>query len=160
MFATQSFLTIGAIMLFGILILNVNRTTLGSEEKKLYSEYFIAATGIAQSLISEVKEKKFDRTVNGQPLNDASTLTLPAQFGVSSGTPVSSFTAIEDYHNHVRTISTPRAGNFTARVNIQYVNENNISQTSNSRTRIKRISVYVTNPFLKDTLSLQTFKSY
>jgi hypothetical protein len=39
MFGTQTFLTIGAIMLFGLLILNVNRTTLSSEEKKLYSEY-------------------------------------------------------------------------------------------------------------------------
>ncbi|HRI47719.1 MAG TPA: hypothetical protein PK559_11490 [Ignavibacteriaceae bacterium] len=147
-------------MLLRLLILNANRTTLNSKESKLYSEYFIAATSIAQSLISEVKERKFDRNVTNQPLNDVNTLTPPISFGVASGTPVSSFTAIEDYHNHQRTVASPCSGNFNTRVTINYVSEVNLNQNLSVRSRVKKISVFVTSPFLKDTLSLHTFKSY
>ncbi len=160
MTGTQIFLTIGAIMLFGLLVLNVNRTIMGSEEQKLYSEYFIAASSVAQSLIYEIKERKFDKTVSGEPDVEVASLTPKNQFGSQQAQSASTFTAIEEYHNYTRVVETPRAGNFTATVKVDYVSDNNFKQVSNNQSRTKRITVYVTSPFLVDTLSLQMYKSY
>ena len=160
MTGTQIFLTIGAITLFGLLVLNVNRTIMGSEEQKLYSEYFIAATSVAQGLMYEIKDKNFDKNVSGEPDVDVNALTHPNQFGAPQNTPASTFTAVEQYHNYTRIVETPRAGNFTAFAQVQYVNDNDFQQVLSTQSRTKRITVYVTSPFLVDTLSLKTYKSY
>lgn len=160
MTGTQIFLTLGAIMLFGLLVLNVNRTIMGSEEQKMYSEYFIAATSVAQGLMYEIKDKNFDKTVSGEAEVDINALTPPNQFGAQQGDDASAFTAVEQYHNYTRIVETPRSGDFTAISQVHYVNDNNFQQVLSTQSRTKRITVFVTSPFFVDTLSLQTYKSY
>jgi len=156
----QTYLTIGAIVLLGILGINLNRTISNAEQTKIISESIITANSIAQEIINEIKQKNFDKNVSDEITVNVANLTPAAQFGATQGKPHSQFTSVEEYHNHKRTISTKRFGNFNAIVNISYVNENNFTQKSQTQTRTKEVLVSVANNYLPDTLKLRIYKSF
>lgn len=156
----QTFLTIGSIVLLGFLGVSLNKTISNAEQIKIYSESIITANSIAQSIINEIKQKKFDKNVEDEVNVNVANLTPTSQFGASPNKPVSQYTGIEEYHNHRRTINTKRLGNFNIIVNISYVRDNDFTRTSITQTRTKEILVKVTNKYLLDTLRLRLYKSF
>ncbi|GEM_PF-4901249 len=156
----QTFITIGAIILLGILGITLNRTISNAEETKIFSECILTANSLAQEMIYEIKQKKFDKNVGDEITVNVANLTPPAQFGAAPGKPASQFVSVEEYHNHKRTVNTNRFGNFNIVVNVSYVNENNFTQISSTQTRAKEILVKVANKYLLDTLKLRMYKSF
>lgn len=156
----QTFLTIGAIVLLGVMGITLNRTISNAEQTKIYSECIITANSIAQQVINEIKQKNFDKNVGDEITVNVANLTPAAQFGATQGKPYSQFTSIEEYHNHKRTINSKRFGNFNVVVNVSYVNENNFTQKSLTQTRAKEVLVSVANKYLPDTLKLRIYKSF
>ncbi|MCS7053995.1 MAG: hypothetical protein NZM09_09730 [Ignavibacterium sp.] len=156
----QTFITIGAIILFGLLGVTLNRTISNAEQTKLYAESIITANSIAQNVINEIKQKKFDKNVGDEITVNLSSLTPASQFGAPQGRPASQFVAVEEYHNHKRTINTRRLGNFNVDVKISYVQENDFRLPSLTQTRTKEILVNVTNKYLIDTLKLRMYKTF
>jgi hypothetical protein len=156
----QTFLTIGAIVLLGLLGITLNRISSNAEQTKLQAECIITANSIAQEIMNEIKEKKFDKNVGDEINVNVSNLTPVSQFGAPSGKPFRQFVSVEEYHNHQRTIASRRLGNFNVNVKISYVNDNDFRLTSSTQTRTKEILVNVTNKYLIDTLKLRMYKSF
>lgn len=156
----QTFITIGAIVLLGVLGITLNRIMANAEETKIYSESILTANSLAQEVINEVKNKKFDKNIADEINVNVANLTPTAQFGAAQGKPVSEFTSVEEYHNHKRTIKTKRLGDFNIVVTVSYVLDNNFTQVSQSQTRTKEILVKVSNNYLLDTLRLRMYKSF
>lgn len=126
----QTFITIGSIVLLGVLGITLNRIMANAEETKIYSESILTANSLAQEVINEVKSKKFDKNIGDEITVNVANLTPTAQFGAVQGKPVSQFVAVEEYHNHKRTINTKRLGNFNIDVKISYVLENDFTKVS------------------------------
>ncbi len=156
----QTFITIGAIVLLGVLGITLNRIMANAEETKIYSESILTANSLAQEVINEVKNKKFDKNVGDEINVNVANLTPTTQFGAPQGKPVSQFISVEEYHNHKRTIKTKRLGDFNIVVTVSYVLDNNFTQVSQSQTRTKEILVKVSNNYLLDTLRLRMYKSF
>lgn len=155
----QTFITIGAIVLFGLLGITLNRISANAEQTKIYSECIITANSIAQEVINEIKAKKFDKNISDEITVNVANLTPTALFG-ANGKPVSQFVAVEEYHNHKRTINSKRLGNFNVDVKISYVLDNDFTKVSLTQTRTKEILVNVANRYLIDTLRLRMYKTF
>ncbi len=79
------FLVIGAILLFALLTLNVNRTVLQSESQQRSAEYIVMATSAAQNLMKEISSKSFDEGTLTLPIYSSDILTLANLLGPESG---------------------------------------------------------------------------
>lgn len=156
----QTFFVIGAMVLLGLLALNVNRFILSSSESTYLSEYMLAASNVAQMRLDEVEAKAFDEAVaNGAVVTDpASFSALGADAGEANE---DNYDDIDDYNNSLKAYSTPRAGIFNSRVVVNYVSLSNPDSIVSVKTRIKRITVKVFAPILKkDTLRMYYYSSY
>lgn len=156
----QTFITIGAIVLLGILGINLNRIMSNAEQTKINSESILTANSLAQEVIAEVKQKNFDKNVGDEITVNVANLTPVNQFGATQGKPVSQFKGVEEYHNHKRTVKTKRLGDFHIVVVVSYVKDNDFTQVSQIQTRTKEILVKVSNNYLLDTLRLRMYKSF
>ncbi len=156
----QTFITIGAIVLLGILGITLNRIVSNAEQAKLAAEGIVTANSFAQELIKEIKQKNFDKNVGDEITFNLAILTPVSQFGNNQNKPVSQFNSVEEYHSYKRAFNSSRLGNFNAVVNISYVNDNDFTQISQIQTRTKAILVSVTNQYLIDTLKLRMYKSF
>ncbi len=75
----------------------------------------------------------------------------------STGDPISvsttnAFPTVNSYNGCTLQYSTPRAGDYSARTSVAYVDPASPTTPATVATRVKRISITVTNPFMKDTL--------
>lgn len=158
MSGVQMFLVIGGITLFSVMILNINHSVALAEEQRIDSELLSTATSVGQSLLNEITSKAFDNAIILNPAIILNQLTLP--LGPELGEVYSTFNDVDDYHGYIDTVSTPRGGDFKFKVNVNYVNNNNVDLILPTRTRTKRIEVLVQNDFMQDTLKLYYYKSY
>ncbi len=155
------FLVIGAIFLFALLVLNVNRTVLQSEGQQRSAEYIVMATSAAQNLMNEISNKSFDEGTLTLPVYSSDILTLATLLGPESGEVYgNSFDDIDDYNIFTSAKPNLRGGTFNLKVWVNYVNDNNFDVVMSTKTRTKRIKIAVENPFMTDTLYLYNYKSY
>ncbi len=157
---TQMILVIGGLVLFSILIINVNRSISGSEDQEISTEFISTATAVGQSLINEISAKSFDESTTTNPTADINLLTHADLLGPESGETLESFNDVDDYNNYFKIEQTPRTGNFDVNVDVNYVNEGNFSSIINTVSRVKRVRVAVKSTFMPDTLFLYYYKSY
>ncbi len=153
-------LVIGSIVLFSFLTINAHRTILNSTELTLYAEYFSTATSVASNLVTEITTKSFDEKTITSEVSSADSLTSSESLGPDSGESYPNFDDIDDYDNYQTVVSTPRSGNFTAVVDVSYVNESTPDNVVNSQTRMKRIKVDVTGATVTSPVSLYYYASY
>lgn len=157
----QQILTIFAISLLSILILNVYRSNSTRSETTLYDEAVITGTGIAQSMTNEIDSKAFDEKTIAQAVTDTDSLTLPGSLGPDSGETLSTqFDDIDDYNNYSRIDSLSRLGAFKTDVKVYYIAKMSPTVKSNSPTFSKEVDIYVTNFSLRDTLKFKRIISY
>ena len=155
----QMLLVIGAIVIFSLLNLSAHRSILNSTELTLNSEYIITATAIAEELMTEISSKAFDETTVSAFVEEPSDFS-DFPFGPESGESYTLYDDCDDYHGYGRTVTTPRTGEFTADVTVEYVYENNPDQMTTSKTRMKRVTVQVTGEMLTRPIQLYHFRSY
>jgi hypothetical protein len=74
-------LTIGALVLLGMLFMSNNTLIRYQNQDSMDNEYTVAAYGIAQSIIDEAKLKAFDENTVAANIPDTTGLTLPANLG-------------------------------------------------------------------------------
>lgn len=155
----QMLLVIGAIVIFSLLNLSAHRSILNSTEMTLNSEYIITATAIAEELMTEINSKAYDENTISNFVKEVSDFS-DLSFGPESGESYTVFDDIDDYHNYSTTVATPRTGQFTADVTIEYVSESNPDYATTYKTRTKRITVQVTGEMLTRPIHLYHFCSY
>lgn len=156
----QTFFVIGAMVLLGLLALNVNRFILSSSESTYISEYMLAASNVAQMRLDEVESRAFDEAVtNGTVVTDPANFSALGTDAGEAGE--DNYDDIDDYNNSLKAYSSPRAGIFNSKTVVNYVSMSNPDSVVGVKTRIKRITVKVFAPVLKkDTLRMYYYSSY
>jgi len=172
-------LTIGALLLFGTLLVSTQNLISYNETDSLENEYILAAYGAAQTVIDEAKMKAYDENSLTNPVADTSGFTAAGALGPDGGgeavpavdTIVSSFpfTAqypgypssvrfddIDDYNGYTRLVGSSRGfEGDTIRVSVAYVPiDNPGAGPVGCRSLCKEMTVTVTGKYLKAPVAL------
>jgi hypothetical protein len=169
MSGSQMILVIGGLILFSILVINVNSSVTNMQSQTNSSEYFSEAADLAQNMINRISSKAFDQhTLSDSIVTDVSTLTPAASLGPESGETLSTYNDVDDFNNYTETDTTTVAGIFHLKVKVNYVSDNNFNTVLYTQSLTKRIQVAVTSPYMldnrvdnqQDTLKLNYYKIY
>ena len=154
----NTFLTIATMVLFSILIFNTMKHILYSTDRTIEANNIYTAVSLGQEMIKEISSKSFDEScVSGNPEDSTEfTLTLKAE----NGEAISDYDDVDDYNGFSKHINTDYAGSYDVSTEVNYVLSNNPKQKSFSRTRVKRITVWVHSTTLIDTIKLNYYSSY
>ena len=151
----QSFLSLGALMIFSLISLRFDSAVLQNVEVEVENKVYLTAFSLADDLLEEIKQRAFDENTVDFKAITPSALTASASLGKESGEVWPNFNDIDDYHNYSKPVSLPHAENYTVTSQISYVQENNQDQISTSQTYFKRVEIFVDSPYLKHQLKLQ-----
>jgi hypothetical protein len=161
----QMLLTVGAMVLLGVTVLSVNRTSSTHGTILRQTEIGIYATSLATSVVEEASGQNFDEVTVADAITSTSVLTAPGSLGPETGettTPASTlnFDDFDDYNNLVK-IDTIRGSDiFTTRAIVEYVNATNPNLAVASRSFNKRLTVSVTGTATQDTIRMSYIFSY
>lgn len=148
-------LTLGAIVIFGMTVLSVNRLALSNSEAIVNQQVELYALNLAQRLIEEGKTRAFDEfTISNTPA------TLPAGFtptpldhGVTEAYP--NFDDVDDF-NGLTLVQTTPMGQMTVTVAVNYVSEANLdSIVDPTKTFYKKMSVQVQSEALSNAVQAE-----
>jgi hypothetical protein len=183
---SQTLFVLGAICLIGIITLNANSTILKTDETRNSSDFGVTAVSLATSVIEEAMGKMFDAAIEdsttGQ-ITSTSALTAPGSLGHSVveryRDPNHDFNDFDDFNNlflvfksdnPADTARTPASDWETivpgirckcfVKAKVCYVQPPNIDGASSVRTWHKKITVTVTSPSYKDSISIPAIMSY
>ena len=133
----QMMLSVFALALLGTVILMMNNTVMDSGSAIETTEYMIMATSLGISQIESASGKAFDENTVSSDIASPSALTVNGD-----------------------TVNF-RSANFFIRDSVDYVTVTGNTVTSSSaRTYHKRLRVWVSSPFMKDTLTFSSVYSY
>lgn len=172
-------LTIGALLLFGTLLVSTQNLISYNETDSMENEYILAAYGTAQTVIDEAKLKAYDENSVTTVVADTSGFTAAGALGpdgageavptvdtMVSSSPFSAqypgypasvrFDDIDDYNGYTRLIRTSRGfEGDTIRVSVAYVPiDNPGAGPVGYRSLCKQMTVTVTGKYLKGSVSL------
>lgn len=175
-------LTLGAMMLLGVIILNANSSMLDNEQVVMDSEFGVAAISLATSLVEEIQGKLFDAAAADSGITSLSKLTPAGSFGPSylekyhpTDTTKADFNDVDDFNNFwiefvadtsrakVATYRGDARGfraDYQVRARVYYVNKGAPDGSTSTATWHKKVVVTVTSPSSRDTLSFPTIISY
>ncbi len=179
------FLTIGALLLLGTLMVSTQNLISYNEGETLGNEYVLAAYGAAQSLIDEAKGKAYDENSVSAAVADTSGFTLAGSLGRDGGaesvpsvdTMVTSspfsvaypgypssvrFDDFDDYNGYTRLMKSARGfEGDTLRAVVSYVPlANPEAGPTGYRTMCKLITVTVTGKYLPRPVVLPYTTTY
>lgn len=157
----QQLLTILAISLLAILMLNVYNSTGTRNSSMIYNEAIISGTGIAQSMLNEIGMKAFDQKTLTKSAALPDSLTPALSLGPESGETTSvQFNDIDDYNNYTKADTLPKMGIFNTKVQVFYITKLSPDVKSSVRSFTKQINVFVINFSLPDTLKFYRIIAY
>jgi hypothetical protein len=154
----QTMLTIMALMLMGRTILNMSTATLNTGYTKDMAEYRIIATSLGTSMIEITSTLAFDEstavpedtTLSARTASSPAELCAPGILGLDPGETIATADDIDDYNNYIK-LDTLQSIPYRSRVKVQYVDTASTTLAPiNSRTFSKKLSVFVTSPFMVD----------
>ena len=178
----QMLLTLGAMMLLGIIILTANSTMLDNEQVVMDSEFGVAAISLATSLVEEVQGKVFDAAGADSGITSLSKLTPVGSLGPSmieqyrtTDTTKADFNDVDDFNNfwieYVADTTRSRIATYRGeargfradyfiKARVYYVDKSNPDGISSFPTWHKKVVITVTSPSSRDTLRFPTIVSY
>lgn len=141
----QMLITLAALTLVSITILNHNRSSITTKESMTFSKEFIIATSIGQSLLDEISNKAFDeKIVNGNTILSAANFSTLLK--AESGEAYPNFDDIDDYNLFTKVENIPQMGIFNLSVSVNYVSDT--FQKTYANTYNKNVTVKITNDAL------------
>ena len=158
-------LALGAMILLTILITNVNKSSMFTEDTMYDSNCGITATSVGSSIIEDASKLRFDQTfyVDSSTVHDPSLFTPAANLGVDSGeiaTDPQTFNDFDDYNNYSGADSTMPTAIFNFYCRVCYVNDNALDDSTTTQTFHKKITVRVWSISMKDTIVMSSIYSY
>ncbi|MBK8944869.1 MAG: hypothetical protein IPM32_06290 [Ignavibacteriae bacterium] len=162
----QMLISIAAMILLSIVIINVNRNSLTNTQNMDQTKYEILAVSLGNAVIHEAFSKAFDEeTANNNIVNDEDELTLSLghESGELNRKDFDDFDDYNYYSENTKSDSTIISADFNINCRVFYVDPNVSLDYVNNRTYHKRIEVSVTSPFLnegQDTVKLSKINSH
>jgi len=154
----QSFLSLGALMIFSLISLRFDSAVLQNVEVEVENKVYLTAFSLADDLLEEIKQRAFDeQTVDFKAITPDA-LTPEGSLGRDTGEIQDSsktFNDIDDYNNYTKPVSLPHAEKYTVMSKIDYVLESDQDQHSDDPTYFKRVEIFVDSPYLRHQLKLQ-----
>lgn len=150
----QSFLSLGALMIFSLISLRFDSAVLQNVEVEVENKVYLTAFSLADDLLEEIKQRAFDQQTVVFKAITTNALTQSANLGKESGEVWPNFNDIDDYHNYSKPVSLPHAENYTVKSYVSYVQANNQDLASLTQTYFKRVEIFVDSPYLKHQLKL------
>lgn len=161
----QMLLVLGAMILLSLLIMNVSKNTLSTEDVMYNSNFGITATSIGVSIIEDASKKRFDNIfyVDSTAVYNVSHFTAAADLGIDSGetiTDASTFNDFDDYNGYTGIDSTMPSAIYNFSSNVSYINDTDPDGSINSQSFHKKITVRVWSNSMKDTMVMSSVFSY
>ena len=163
----QTILTICAMTLLGMLFLTNNSNTLDQRSMIEQTEWEIMATSLAVSTVERATGLAFDENTITSDIS--STASLSSTLGREGSTEIDSvettFDDFDDYNGYHKIVKGDsisfRSATYKIWSAVEYVTITSDSVvTSAARTYNKRLTVYVSSPMLKDTITYSSVYSY
>jgi hypothetical protein len=159
----QMMLSVFALALLGTAILMMNNTVMDSGAAIETTEYFIMATSLGISQIESASGKAFDENTISSDISSEASLTVT--LGKETGETEATFDDYDDYNGFSKWVNGDtvnfRSANFFIKDSVDYVTvTGNAVVGSSGRTYHKRLRVWVSSPFMKDTLNFSSIYSY
>lgn len=159
MTGTNSFLTLGAMVILALISMRFNSTVLQNRTTEIENKVYLTAFSLADDLIEEIKQKAFDeQTVVFRSITQGE-LTSPVNFApevrdAGESDDKATWDDIDDYNGYSRPVSLPHVENYLVTSTVDYVSASNQDQVSNVQTFFKRVNVIVTSPYLSHEVRL------
>jgi|WetSurMetagenome_2_1015567.scaffolds.fasta_scaffold14641_2 hypothetical protein len=159
----QTLLGVAALALLGTAILMMNNSVLDSGSAIEMTEYVIMATSLGISQVESASGKAFDENTVDSDVGSISSLSATLR---SDGSETeATFDDYDDYNGFTKWVNGDtvnfRSANFFIRDSVDYVTiSGNAIVSSASRTYHKRLRVWVSSPFMRDTLTFSSVYSY
>jgi len=144
----QTMLTLAAMVLLSFLILRVNNLFLQTTTTLNTTKFDVLAFSLAQSMIQEIEANAFDNNTVSAVIT--ATSGLSTTLGPESGETYGTYNDIDDYDNFTRTDTVPKNSGvvFYTKCIVDYVTSAAPDVVTSTPTWNKRITVYVTSPFM------------
>ena len=152
-------LLLGALVLFGLLMLSSNRYTRDQNDAIYQQELEFYAISLAQSFIEEAKTKAFDANVINASPPVPSGFTSSGSLGPSGGETYPNFNDVDDFNNFTFQDSTSRAV-FDVDIDVDYVESADPATGVNYETFYKNITVTVESPYMDWPIQLSYVFGY
>ena len=168
----QMALVIGAMMLFGIVKNNFQRTVLHDVNVMGTNREQQNAISISRGLFDEIQRRAYDLACTNKRVVRLSDLS---SLGPASGEVYPYFNDIDDFNGSVFRSPTPGATvtnwsvipralrnteGYTATVKVEYVNPDNPEQVTSSYTWAKRVTITVTNRYSGESVVTRYVAAY
>jgi hypothetical protein len=144
----QTMLTLAAMVLLSFLILRVNNLFLQTTTTLNTTKFDVLAYSLAQSMIQEIEANAFDQNTVSAVVS--ATSGLSTVLGPETGETYATFNDIDDYDNYTRIDTVPKNSGvvFNTKCIVDYVTSAAPDVITATPTWNKRITVYVTSPFM------------
>ena len=162
----QSLLSLGAMTLVAMIILQVNTGFVMTSSNLLNNKLYILATSLGSSIIEEASGKPFDANTVTDVASSLTDLTYAGSLGSSKIESYPNFNDFDDFNGMDITSTSLSSAEFNIRSEVCYITPNNPDKKSSSNTWHKKITVYVTSSSLfdpegnQDTLIMSSVFSY
>jgi hypothetical protein len=155
----QTMITLLAMVLLSFLILRVNNMFLQTNTTLYTTKFEVLGYALAQSMIQEIERLDFDEKTVTSAVSDSNNLS--ATLGKETGeTTYDTFDDVDDYNNYTRTDTVPAKNGaiFNIKCKVEYVLPATPDVATSSKTWQKRITVFVTSPYMtQNTLTNQYY---
>ncbi len=162
----QSLLSLGAMTLVALIVLQVNTGFVMTSSTLLDNKLNILAVSLASSIIEEASGKAFDAKTVVDAASATSDLTYSGSLGPGAGETYPNFNDFDDYNGLSTTNNNLSSAEFNISSRVNYVNSNNPDQNVSAQTWHKKITVFVTSPSMlnvdgsQDTIKMSSVFSY
>lgn len=146
-------LTLAAIAMFGVVLLNMNRKMIEQNEDMIQREFEYYAISLAQSFIEEAKTKVFDENVITASAASPADFTSYGALGSEGGEVYPNFDDYDDFDGYSAPDTAGRDTFFVA-ISVGYVNEGAPETIISAESYYKRMTVSVSNRYLDAPVNL------
>jgi hypothetical protein len=164
----------GAMVLFSLFANNANDGIVRGSTLLTQVEVEYSAIAFGQTIVDEARSRDFDEVTiptdpdeigivgntgllgeNGYPEGFSS----PQALGIDTGEIYPNFDDFDDY-NALRLVRESAYGDYAITAIVEYLDEDDFSTVSSSRTNVKRLSVTVDHPNLLNPIIIPYVKTY
>lgn len=156
----QQLLTLGGMMLLGLLVLRMTTSFATTSDVLAETKYGVLATSIASSVIEEAKGKSFDEETIDNGIDNVLNMTSAVGLGKESGETYPAFDDFDDFNNFTMVDSSMPSAVFTISCKVCYVEPNDPDTKVNYQTWNKRLDVSISSISMLDTIRMSTVFSY
>lgn len=158
---TQMMLALGALVLLSLVIINVNKTSVYTEDAMYDSSFGILANSLGASVIEEASHKHFDENTDTIYVNNLVNLTAIGALGPDAGeTDVTKYDDFDDFNGYTRIDNSMPSAVFKISAAVKYVDPLYPDQSITKTSWHKKITVTVTSDYMKDTIRQSSIFSY